>query len=63
VTNIAERHVIDFTIQRITSMLRSQKMGEWTMKYNKINTTNKTVMKWFKLKDGNVIFVDHNNER
>ena len=23
----------------------------------------KLVMEWFKLKDGNVIFVDHNNER
>ena len=44
-------------------MLRSQKMGKWTMKYNKINIANKTVMEWFKLKDGNVIFVDYNNER
>jgi hypothetical protein len=63
VTNVTERRVIDFTIQRINSMLRSQKMGKWTMKYNNINIANKTVMEWFKLKDGNVIFVDYNNER
>jgi hypothetical protein len=37
-------------------------MGKWTMKYNKIYT-NKTLMEQVKLKDGNVIFVDHNNER
>jgi len=63
VTNVTERRIIDFTIQGINSMLRSQKMGKWTMKYNKINIANKTVMEWFKLKDGNVIFVDYNNER
>ena len=63
VTCITERHVIVFTIQRMNSMLRSQKMGKWTMKYNKINIRDKILMEWFKLKDGNVIFVDHNNER
>jgi hypothetical protein len=41
VTYISEKHVTNFTIQRMNSMLRSQKMEKWIMKYNKINVTGK----------------------